>query len=178
MLGLQPYRRPLAGRPGTRFDSEERANRPNGRRGVRPDALGTVRDVRPSGQTITFENSFFIDAKRGNQIISPSDYNYEAVGYADVLGRSPAASTGNAGPRPLMLYVTTQDTRISQEVVDLFTRRRVVVAQMFMARVPGTYRFYLTEPIILNPEVRGAPSDLGRGTRPVQLDWNLIRPFN
>ncbi|MCI0457922.1 MAG: hypothetical protein L0Z62_13225 [Gemmataceae bacterium] len=183
LLGLQPYRRPPIGAPGTRFDSRERERQPNGRLPVRPDAVSTIRHV-PFGTVgagrppVTFENSFFIDAKRGNLTINPSSYYYEGVGYADVLGRSPAAASTIAGVRPMMLYVTTTDIVLSQELVDLFTARRVVVAQAYMARVPGTYRFYLTEPIILNPEVRGAPRGLGAATRPVQLDWNLIRPFN
>jgi hypothetical protein len=120
----------------------------------------------------------FVDAKHGNIYLRKSLYYYESVGYADVLSRSPVAK---AGGLPLMLYVTTADTQISQNVVDEFTNNKVLIAQSFMAYDPNTKQLYLTPPTFLNaglqkgPRITGPPIPLPQPQFP--LNWNLIKPF-
>jgi hypothetical protein len=184
MVGCTPYRRPRAG--DGRYDSAERAAKPNGRSQVRPDAVGMIYHVpivdplapRPRGK-ISYPHSFFIDAKRGDMIINLSSYNYEAVGYADVLGRSPAATSKPRYPGvvPVMLYITTSDTKISQEVVDLFTSKGVLVAQSWVAYDEKTCKLYLTPATILNPKLGKGPPDLIPPNKQFDVNWDLIKPF-
>ncbi len=170
MLMLTKYSR----QTDTRFDSAERAAKPNGRSKVLPDASCVVTDFKKGKGLRLYRDSCFVDAKYGSSKLYVSSYNYEAVGYADVLARSPAA---NAGVLPLMLYVTTADTPIYQNCVDAFTNKNVLVAQSYMARDPKTGKLYLTAPTILNPGLlKGVPLPMppaGIGHTP---DWPLINP--
>lgn len=105
----------------TIFDSNERAAKPNGRRKVLPDVACVVVDFKKGKGLRLYRDSSFVDAKYGRSKVYVSSYSYEAVGYADVLSKSPAA---NANVLPLMLYVTTADTPIYQNCVDEFTRKK------------------------------------------------------
>ncbi len=128
---------------------------------------------------ISYPHSFFIDAKSENMIINLSSYNYEAVGYADVLGKSPAARSKPRYPgvAPVMLYITTSDRKISHEVVDLFTSKGVLVAQSWVAYDEKTRKLYLTPARILNPKLGKGPPDLVPPNKQFDVNWDLIKPF-
>ena len=170
MLLLTKYSR----QTDTPFNSAARAACPNGRSKVLPDATAVVMDFKKGKGLRLYRDSSFIDAKYGGSKLYVSSYNYEAVGYSDVLSRSPAAK---AGVLPLMLYVTTADTPIYQNTVDEFTKNNVLVAQSYMARDPNTGKLYLTAPVILNP---GLLNGLPLPTPPAGIghtpDWNLCNP--
>ena len=172
----------MSGKPDggsyTQFNSPARAARPNGRLPVEPDAVAPVTEFSNKNMPKIYPNSMFVDAKHGNIYLRISLYYYEPVGYADVLSRSPVAK---AGGLPLMLYVTTADTRISQIVVDEFTNNKVLVAQSYMAYDPITKKLYLTPPTFLNaglqkrPRITSPPVSAPQPQFP--LDWDLIKPF-
>lgn len=126
----------------------------------------------------SYNTSWFVDAKMGGIYLRRSLYYYEAVGYIDVLSRSPYA---RAGGLPLMVYITTSDVKISKSLVDVFTKNNVLFAQMYMVYDPITKLFYLTDQIILNPGVQKLPT---LSSPPVPLpqpqfrcNWNLLKPF-
>ena len=170
MLLLTKYSR----QTDTPFDSAARAAMPNGRMKVLPDATAVVTDFKKGKGLRLYRDSSFVDAKYGSSKLYVSSYNYEAVGYADVLSRCPAA---NAGVLPLMLYVTTADTPIYQNTVDEFTNNKVLVAQSYMAYDRNTGKVYLTSPILLNPGLlNGIPLPTPPAGIGHTLDWNLINP--
>ena len=170
MLMLNKYSR----QTDTPFNSAERAAKPNGRSKVLPDATSVVTDVTKKKRARLYRDSCFVDAKYGSSKLYAFSYGYEPVGHADVLSKSPAA---NAGVLPLMIYVATADTPIYQNCVDEYTKRKVLVAQSYMAKDPKTGKLYLTSPIILNPGLlNGLPLPgpaAGIGYTP---DWELINP--
>lgn len=167
MLGETKYRRV----PGNRFDSPDRAAKPNGRSRVMPDASRTIPGRTQRGFRL-FRDSCFIDAKYGGQNLNVSSGNYEGTGYADVLSKCQAAKAGLNG---YMLYVTTTDTTIFQPLVDEYTKYGVVVAQSYMARDPKTCKLYLTPPVILNPAL-APPITVNAPPPQFTPDWSLLNP--
>ena len=104
------------------------------------------------------------------------------MGYADILGnKSPAASDGVL---PLMVYITTKDTTLDQNLVDLFTKYKVLVAQAYVA-YDANKKLYLTGTRILNPGLTAGKMahqkpgslNLTPPSKRFTLDWDLIKPF-
>jgi len=151
----------LANLPGLRvvkpnwktFKSEERGERTKKRfKGVKPDAVlgATQGSPYPFGPVITTHpESTFIEVKAVKGAITPGYANWQTIGLLDALSNSPAAS--DRGPNrayPSLYFITTGDTSITEEVVNIASVKKILVWISCVADVHGT--LFVQPPRCLN----------------------------
>jgi RHS repeat-associated protein len=166
LLGKPKYR-------GNRFTSTARMA--NGNVGsVTPDAVGDAIFIPAPGplpgRPRTLVDGFFVDAKRVNGTITLSDTNYEALGYADVLGRLGRLS---GQLRPMMLYVATTDTLFSAALIRDFDLNLVVLSRAGVEADECQCEVWLTDATVMNVRKFGSPGYVTPKNK-MKLDAALI----
>jgi hypothetical protein len=162
-----------------RFPSIARRNAtrtsPNPIEAVVPDAVSSVREreVRtdePIPLVREYDDSSFIEVKATRKGIRLSSSRHQIRGLIDVAANSPAMSAKYV--RPAVIFVTTADTKIRQEVIDEATQRRVTLWQMLTYEVksspPGSARIQLGPAMLLNPKTLPNTVPNGGGFLPPQ----------
>jgi len=163
------------------FPSEARRAATSGkRRGAQPDQVGplNITDL-DTGNTRSFPNLTFKEAKAKSGSISLSYENYQALGMIDYLHNQ---ASREGAPFGVLVFQTTADTRIGRSVLNHATESGVVVMQSTALAIknPTTGQSLITfgPPVVLNQEVfeslpvpQPVPSSPGF-TTPVPLQRN------
>lgn len=156
---------------------------------VIPDAVDGVRETTSdpdlgSGAPVvrTYQNSTFIEVKATRKGLRLSSNSHQIAGLIDVAARSPASQAKDIVPA--IIFITTSDTKIAQEVSDRATGRRVSVWQMIVYEVPhrppAKAEIRVGPAQLLNAAVLGRKFAQGQGnfTPPVTLRPGLSPSTN